>query len=80
MSGGVNSGGAYARGSRERDSDGKRREYSWSEEDEGHGGSPVTRKSEGGWRDEDYDTLYTNPTARVEQGDRKGQVGEDGSR
>jgi hypothetical protein len=77
---GVGSGGAYPRGSRDRDNDGKRREYSWSEEDEPQGGSSVNRKNEGGFRDQDYDNLYTNPAARIEKGDEKGQVGEDSTR
>ncbi|KAG0588177.1 hypothetical protein KC19_2G222300 [Ceratodon purpureus] len=76
---GVDSGGSYPRGARDSDNDGKRREYSWSEEDELQGGSSVNRKNEGGWRDEDYDKLYTNPAARTEKGDGKGQVGEDSS-
>ncbi|KAG0588176.1 hypothetical protein KC19_2G222200 [Ceratodon purpureus] len=77
--GGVDGGGSYPRGGRDRDNDGKRREYSWSEEDEPHGGSSVNRKNEGGWRDQDYDNVYSNPAARAEKGDGKGQVGEESS-
>jgi hypothetical protein len=76
----VDSGGSYPRGSRDRDNDGKRREYSWSEEDELQVGSSVNKRNEGGWRDQDYDNLYTNPPARTEKGDGKGQVGEDSTR
>ena len=78
--GGVDGGGAYARGSRDRDNDVKRREYSWSEEDETHGGSSANKRKEGGWRDQDYDNLYMNPPPRSEKGDEKGQVGEDNTR
>lgn len=77
---GVDGGGAYPRGSRDRDNDGKRREYSWSEEDEPHGGGSVNKKKEGGWRDEDYENPYMNPGARSEQGDGKGEGGEDSTR
>jgi len=77
---GVDTGGMYPRGSRDRDNDGKRREYSWSEHDEPHNGNVLNKKKDSTWRDQDYDNLYTNPPPRTEKGDGKAQVGEHSTR
>lgn len=77
---GADTGGMYPRGSRDRDNDGKRREYSWSEQDETHNGNFLNKKKDSTWRDQEYDNLYLNGPPRTEKGDEKGQVGEHSTR
>lgn len=63
-------------GSRDRDTDGKRRDHCWKEEDESPGGSFSNRKKDNAWRDQDYDNPYTNPSPRTDKGDGKSQRSE----
>lgn len=62
--------------SRDRDSDGKRREYSWREEDELHSGMSMKQKQECTWRDQDYDTPHMNSPPRTEKEGGNDQIGD----